>query len=77
MEFHITHTPYQVKLDFKDSQIKSMFDKLVNKYGLRRDQAEKALSMHPPAWIKQQMYMISRQKGKSSSLQMLVLLQLK
>jgi plasmid replication initiation protein len=64
LDFHITHTPYQVKFDFKDADTE-LFDKLVNKYGLRKDQAEKALSMHAPAWIKSQLYMIQVKRSNN------------
>jgi plasmid replication initiation protein len=62
LEFKIVHTPYQVTFDFKDEDA-GLFHQLVNKYRLRKDQAEKALKLHEPAWIKKQLYMIMLQKS--------------
>jgi plasmid replication initiation protein len=64
LEFHIVHTPYQVQFDFKDEDTE-MFERLVNKFGLRKDQAEKALQLHAPAWIKSQLYMIQVKKANN------------
>jgi len=53
-----------VQFDFKDEDTE-MFERLVNKFGLRKDQAEKALQLHAPAWIKSQLYMIQVKKANN------------
>ena len=56
--FYIKYTPYQMAIDYKDADT-LLFSKLVNKYGLSKNQSQKVINNYNEKEINQKLYDIN------------------
>lgn len=65
LDFYIKEKSYQTTIDFKDDST-ALFGRLVNKFGLRKDQAQKAIDKYGEKELPKLLYpiMVDRSNGK-------------
>lgn len=65
LDFYIKHKAYQTAIDFKDEET-AIFGRLVNKFGLRSDQAQKAITKYGEKEVSKLIYpiMVEQSNGK-------------